>query len=204
MKCRKEGCALPRVAGLDFCIKHGASVLLASSPELAPASRPKKKGKRLVANSGSHLAFLKQAFESQTDECILFPFSQNTVNWLGKKRSATRLMCIWANKLPPEDKPMATHTCGNGHRLCVNPRHLKWGNAQSKADDTALHRATGKQDAASLTPEDIEDVRARTHKRRSNELATRRERRGPYGPKRKKEIRGKVPGSLDSYASRIP
>lgn len=84
------------------------------------------------------MRFIEEAIARSTSECIEYPYKK-TVKGYGiaryQKRAikAHRLALILTVGNPPEDKPLALHTCCNPS--CVNPAHLRWGNAQENADD---------------------------------------------------------------------
>lgn len=76
------------------------------------------------------------------DDCLTWPFSRCAPHGRGQlgyngKRSiaAHRLMCELAHGTKPTPKHQASHSCGNGHLGCVNPRHLSWAtNSQNQLD----------------------------------------------------------------------
>lgn len=98
---------------------------------------PKKIG------SGKGLAFVNAALESETDECIVWPYyrMKNGYGHLGTHTGmvlAHRYVCEKAYGPAPEDKPQAAHwKCGN--RGCVNKRHLHWSSAKENEDDKKEH-----------------------------------------------------------------
>jgi DNA-binding XRE family transcriptional regulator len=82
--------------------------------------------------------FIESAIASQTDKCIDYPYKKNEKGYgiaRYQKRAikAHRLVLILTVGEPPSDKPLALHSCCNPS--CVNPAHLRWGNAQENADD---------------------------------------------------------------------
>lgn len=61
------------------------------------------------------------------------------VFWLnGKSHRAHRVSLEWAIGEAPADKPYALHSCDN--RLCVNPDHLRWGDAMENFEDRELRK----------------------------------------------------------------
>lgn len=57
--------------------------------------------------------------------------------------TAHRFLCYWFNGVPPAaGLTMVTHTCG--HADCLNPRHLRWANAQENAAARGWHAAHGR------------------------------------------------------------
>lgn len=85
-------------------------------------------------------------------DCLFVPAAQKnvpaSVNYLGRKMAAARYMCLLTFGVPKYEGAHARHLCGNGHLSCVNPKHLKWGDASDNISDMGHHRAAG---------EDIQD-----------------------------------------------
>lgn len=103
------------------------------------------------------------------DWCLIWPFARDRREGRGltgdgrKNRLAHRVMCEMVNGPPPDDKPQATHNCGNGHQGCVNPHHLLWG---SNSDNQKQRYAHGRPNPnangnrSQFTPEQIETMRS--------------------------------------------
>lgn len=92
---------------------------------------------------GDLLAFLSLALASASDECIFWPYSSikgyGRVSINGRDHLASRLICERAYGAPPTPGHDAAHSCGNGHRGCVNPAHLRWATRSENIADTLLH-----------------------------------------------------------------
>lgn len=77
-------------------------------------------------------------------DCLFVPDAHShraqTVSFLGRTISAARYMALLAHGTPKDPKHVVRHTCGNGHKSCVNPGHLLWGTAQENRSDAAKHR----------------------------------------------------------------
>ena len=96
---------------------------------------------RRVARKGEAQAFLEAAINSDTDECILWPFSLTTYGYGKFNKPDT---CTYAHREvllrvtpQPPDKPLALHApeiCHN--RQCVNPKHLRWGDYLDNKQDS--------------------------------------------------------------------
>ena len=88
----------------------------------------------------TNLDWLRDRINHLGDDCLPWPFSGNhkgygQVSYGGKVSKAHRVMCILAHGFPPTLKHQASHSCGNGHLGCVNPRHLSWQtNSQNQLD----------------------------------------------------------------------
>lgn len=124
--CSIEGCGKPfKSEGL--CIKH--------------YERLRKNGSALMTQcppNGSGEAFFRAALKSDTDDCVLWPYTVDSVGYghtyyEGKKYRAHRLMCELSHGPQPPDKRVVAHWCGT--KRCLNPRHLRWASHQENADD---------------------------------------------------------------------
>lgn len=108
--------------------------------------------------------FLQAALKSETDECILWPYSKSgcgygTFRKGGRNWLAHRLSCESRSGPAPADKPFACHSCGV--RGCINPRHLRWGSPADNARDTVDHGNSmrGTRNAnAKITPEVAKEI----------------------------------------------
>lgn len=102
------------------------------------------------------------------DDCLKWPFKprrdgRGQVKWQGRMTSAHRQMCILAHGDPPFEKAQATHSCGNGHLGCVNPKHLRWATDKQNKADMLLHgtRCRGElQGSAKLTANNVLTIRS--------------------------------------------
>jgi hypothetical protein len=89
------------------------------------------------------IQFLHAALGSETDECLLWPFSMAS----GRPRIkinrhwhiASRYICEHAHGVAPSAKHEAAHSCGNGHLGCMNPRHIRWATKIENENDKIAH-----------------------------------------------------------------
>lgn len=117
----------------------------------------------------------------QGDDCLKWPGSpkpdgRGCVKWNGRNVNAHRQMCILAHGEPPEGKPEATHSCGNGHLGCVNPKHLRWGSDKDNKADMLAHgtRVRGeRQGASKLTTDAVREIRSLSGRVSQSQLAKR-------------------------------
>lgn len=100
------------------------------------------------------------------DDCLPWPFAKNwdgygMFGYLGKQRKSARFMCELVNGPPPTPKHQAAHSCGNGNKGCMNPRHLSWKTASENQLDRRLHGTSKKSGnpRRRLTIPQIEEVR---------------------------------------------
>lgn len=103
-----------------------------------PNYNPKTKGQ------GHNYKWLLAHVSHNDDACLIWPFSRNNtgygqLGYLGKMRKAHRFMCELAHGEPPSPKHEASHSCGNGMRGCVNPRHLGWKTRSENQLDRRRH-----------------------------------------------------------------
>jgi hypothetical protein len=115
------------------------------------------------------------------DWCLIWPFARDgrvgrgSMNGRGARRSewAHRVMCEMVHGDAPPDRPQAAHTCGNGHKGCVNPRHLVWKNNSENQRDRAKHGRFQPQWKKRFTPSMIEELRSLRPQMTQMELAER-------------------------------
>lgn len=112
---------------------------------------------------GSPMRWLREiALNSATDDCLKWPFADAGNGygrvWTGVRSAyAHRVVCEQVNG-PAPDGHDASHACGNGHRGCVNPRHLSWKTRQANFADKVTHGTDnrgGKHPNAKLTDNDV-------------------------------------------------
>ena len=117
--------------------------------------------------TGPGLVWLLQYFDYQGDDCLIWPYFRDPNYGRGKVGINGRIywthnvMCEFAHGPAPEDKPQATHSCGNGHLGCCNPRHLEWKDNSGNQIDRRSH---GSPEGAigprtRLSPEQVSAIR---------------------------------------------
>lgn len=117
---------------------------------------------------GSAHKWLADHANYQSDDCIEWPFSRiksgyTAIKVNGRQTTASRILCEVAHGAPPTPKHEACHTCGNGHRGCMNRNHLYWGTkSQNQIDRVAQGTAhLGESNhRARLRESDIREIRA--------------------------------------------
>lgn len=124
--------------------------------------------------------FFEEASIYDGSECLIWPYNRNTAGYgylkIGKRSSyAHRLICERVNGQPPDDKPFALHSCGNGHLGCVTPNHLRWGSAKDNSDDSRTHGTIAcgvNNGACRITDEVVTLIRKRAGSATQRELST--------------------------------
>lgn len=113
--------------------------------------------------------WLLEHVDHDGDECLIWPFQRlqdsgaAAVKWKGKQTVAARVMCQLVHGTPPSPKHEAAHSCGNGHKGCVNPKHLRWATHAENEADKLIHgtRVRGEQMYnAKLTVKDVLEIRS--------------------------------------------
>lgn len=100
-----------------------------------------------------------EAIEAASDStekhnCILWPYSRNWQGYAvyGGSKQATQLVhrriLISLTGAPPDGKPNALHTCGNGKFGCINPNHLFWGTQKENIQEIFTRAALTRASAA--------------------------------------------------------
>lgn len=118
------------------------------------------------AKPGEARAFLEAAIQSNTDECIIWPFSTTKDGYgrmkiggrKGRPQTVNRLVALWAHGEPPGDGYHAAHdplVCTS--KACVNPRHIRWATRSENERDKLI---SGSHHKAKLTHADADEIRA--------------------------------------------
>lgn len=113
---------------------------------------------------------LKSALASDTDDCIIWPYSRNAKGYAlvwhgGACRLASRVICRLAHGPAPKRRPITAHTCGHGSDGCINPRHVRWANILENEADKLHHgtRPFGERvGGAKLSDEGARDIYCRS------------------------------------------
>jgi len=94
--------------------------------------------------TGKTLRWINDHIGYHEDDCIVWPFARNKTGygniWFnGKYTVASRVMCEKVHGLPPDEGMDAAHSCGNGVRGCMNPKHLSWKTRADNEKDKDIH-----------------------------------------------------------------
>jgi hypothetical protein len=105
---------------------------------------------------------------ASADECLIWPYARNSAGYGhlsvdGKNQLVHRIACEAENGPPPFADAQASHSCGNGHLGCCNPKHQRWdtpaGNLADKARHGTLKNGV-EHHLAKLTEDDVRAIRA--------------------------------------------
>ena len=155
--CTRPHCDKPELRN-GLCSRHYQRQRLGMPPEPKTPMR-------------STIAFARAALVSQSDACIMWPYSMRGANRPygsmydpedKKSHTASRWVCEKAHGKPFKSAH-ACHSCNNPQ--CVNPRHLRWGSSKDNVQDAVKsgRRATGeKAPLAKLTDALVVEMRKST------------------------------------------
>lgn len=167
---KTDSAAIPprtRICAIDGCgAKIDCHGLCASH-----ASRLARHGDPLggTTNRGACIKFMAEvAIPFAGDECLTWPFGTNGVGYgtfhINRKAVSAHVhVCTTVHGDRPSRDHEAAHTCGNGHRGCCNPRHLRWATRKENKDDMNRHGTSprGRQNPQSrLTEADVRSIRS--------------------------------------------
>lgn len=114
-----------------------------------------------------------------SDECLFWPFGKSTqgygqISINGKKNLANRYVCELAHGSPPSPRHEAAHSCGNGRKGCVNPKHLSWKTSKENKADKLLHGTHNRgerHNMAKLTEEQVRSILSIRGEKTQKEIA---------------------------------
>jgi hypothetical protein len=135
--------------------------------------------RRKHAPRGAALQWLQKHVQHSGDECLAWPFGNNETGYgfirlNGRVIKASRVMCELAHGAPATRDLQAAHSCGNGRKGCVNPRHLRWATQSENQHDRVLHGTSNRGErcgSAVLTRADVMRIRALAGVQRQRDLA---------------------------------
>ena len=171
------------VPAVTICTVAGCGKLSRSSPGFCVAhyQRWRLYGNPLAGKTpnGSTRRFVEMALACDSDDCLNWPYEKDAdgygkLRWQGRRAVASRIVCELAHGAPPSPRREAAHSCGRGHRGCVNPRHLRWATRRENAADMHLHntlRFGSRHHLAKLEEADIRIIRELTGSVTQKELA---------------------------------
>ena len=153
--CCVDGCDKPvSIVTTVMCLSHHRRLRQHGNPlaGIAPAGLP--------------MRFIADNVSFDGDECLSWPFARNKNGYPrvfapADSYLAHRVMCRAAHGNPPAEKPVAAHSCGNGHKGCVNPRHLRWADHIENAADRIVHGTSNRgtnNGSAKISPETVRAI----------------------------------------------
>ena len=94
---------------------------------------------------GERLRYYEEVvLKYEGDDCLIWPYTRCDYGYgrmkrNGKDNPVHRFLCEDVNGPPPSSSYHAAHSCGNGHRGCVNKHHLSWKTPTGNNADKILH-----------------------------------------------------------------
>lgn len=132
-------------------------------------ARLRDRGRLDIEHKETKRQWLQRHANYQGDDCLVWPFShaphgRGIVAFEGCNRSAPGAMARLAHGEPPGPDHQAAHTCGNGHKGCINPRHLRWATQAENEQDKRAHGTLRKGadiNTCKLSEDDVREIRHR-------------------------------------------
>lgn len=101
------------------------------------------------------------------DDCLIWPFGRSdngygVINGGRRSKVVSRRVCEDEHGPAPSPAHHAAHSCGNGHKGCVNRRHIDWKLPVENSADQARHGTQvrgSRQHASRLTEDQVRLIR---------------------------------------------
>lgn len=84
--------------------------------------------------NGTYDAWVESNKTHKSDDCLIWPYWRDKHGY-----GPSRKMCIAAHGEPTGERDQAAHSCGNGHKGCMNPNHLYWATRKENSQEMARH-----------------------------------------------------------------
>jgi hypothetical protein len=153
--CAVSGCSAVRYSR-GYCRSHYYRLMRHGSPT---AGR--------VSPGQAEEFFLETVIPYKRDDCLIWPFatfSGRGMLWRdGRNIAVARLVCEATSGPAPSPIHQAAHSCGQGHRGCVNPMHLSWKTPVENAADKVAHQTQSKgtnHGRSKLTENQVREIRS--------------------------------------------
>lgn len=166
--CSIKGCG-KKLHAHGFCSAHATKFIRYGDP-LAGRTR---------CRNGEPLLWIERHADYDGNDCLPWPFERThygygTVKHEGKRRPASRVMCIIVHGKPPTPKHEAAHSCGNGHLGCMNPKHIRWKTKIENIRETLEHGTNVRGEKchfSKLKETDIKTIRRLARRLTGKEIA---------------------------------
>ena len=154
--CSVDGCGNP-VTTRGYCSAHYHRLMRYGNPLAGKAY--KSSAERWILAHASY----------EGDDCLTWPFNasarrkRSMIQIKTKNIPAARYMCMIAHGAPPSPDHDAAHSCGKGHKGCLNPKHLRWATHIENLNDMIAHNTRlygARNPFAKLTAIDVREIRA--------------------------------------------
>ena len=158
--CMIEQCANPQ-RSKGYCLAHYKRLLKYGNP--LGGSR----GMR--AKDGEPLKWLLDHLNYEGKECLKWPFADRGNGYgaitieNGRTVGAHSHVCHHKYGPRPSANHVAAHSCGNGHKGCVNPNHLRWATMAENSADRLIHGTDSRGEKSvnsRFSQSDIANIRA--------------------------------------------
>jgi len=126
---------------------------------------------RLRAQWGAPEALKMLSLETDTDECLIWPYHRDRNGYAVHTDTTTvgsdyvsRQICEIKHGPPPHKSSQAAHKCGNGAGGCYNWKHLRWASPSQNSYDKMDHGTVplgSNHPNAKMTEDKVLEARAR-------------------------------------------
>lgn len=167
--CSVDGCEKPHLAR-GYCSLHYYRFMRHGGPLAGGTMR-----------DGRTTEFINDVVLQHRDGCLYWPFGKNThgrgMIWSdGRMVYVEHVVCARAHGPKPSPSHEVAHSCGNGHRGCVAPGHLRWATHAENMADTVKHGTSlrgSRNPSNRLSEEQVREIRRMKGRLLQREIAER-------------------------------